>query len=156
MKPYLKISSALFLLLPVFASAQKFDPKTVVPKSLAKYNFGMGLDEFAKKNKLATSAGGTMSFRIEYTEKSTDKDIKSVIYYFDAENNQPLYEMIIDFKDKMALDAHCSKKLGAPNDGKEWKWTTKEGHTFKAWRFSNTLVLAIGLPSTEWEKEWDN
>lgn len=156
MKRYLKISCGLFLLLPFFAAAQKFDPKTVVPKSLAKYNFGMGLEDFTKKNKSAIAETGTMSFRIEYKEKSTDKNIKNVVYYFDAENNRPLYEMIIDFKDKTALDEHCSKKLGAPNEGKEWKWTTKEGHTFKAWRFSNTLVLAIGLPSTEWEKEWDN
>jgi hypothetical protein len=154
MKPYFKIFCCLFLL-PFISQAQKFDPKTVVPKSLVKYSFGMSLDDFTKKNKSATTTDG-MSSRIEYNDKNADQDIKNVTYYFDAENDKPLYEMIIAFKDLQSLDAHCSKKLGEPNDGKEWKWTTKEGYTFKAWRFSNTLVLALGLPSTEWEKEWDN
>ena len=116
----------------------------------------MGLDDFTKKNKSATTASAGISFRLEFQDKEAGKDIKQVTYYFDAENNKPLYEMIIQFKDVQALDAHCSKKLGTVNDGKQWKWTTKEGYIFKAWRFSNTLVLALGLPSTEWEKEWDN
>lgn len=155
MKPYFKTFCCLFLVLPFIAQAQKFDPKKVVPKSLVKYNFGMSLEDFTRKNKTATTSG-SMSFRIEYNDNTTADNIKKVTYYFDAEDRQPLYEMIIVFKDLQSLDAHCSKKLGAPNDGKEWKWTTKEGHIFKAWRFSNTLVLALGLPATEWEKEWDN
>lgn len=156
MKSYFGILLCIYLVVPLIGPAQKFDPKTVVPKSLVKYNFGMSLDDFTKKNKSATTANGAMSFRIEYQDKNAAPDIKNVIYYFDAENNKPLYEMIIEFKDAARLDAHCAKKLGAPNDGKEWKRTTKEGYIFKAWRFRNTLVLALGLPSTEWEKEWDN
>jgi hypothetical protein len=156
MKRYCTICCGLYLLLPFITLAQNFNPKTVLPKSLTKYTFGMSLDDFTKKNKSATGSAETMSFRLEYQEKDADKDIKSVTYYFDAENNKPLYEMIIEFNNAGALNAHCSKKLGAPNDDKQWKWTTKEGYTFKAWRFGNRLVLAIGLPSTEWEKEWDN
>jgi hypothetical protein len=156
MKSNYRIYLGLGLLLPFITLAQNFNPKTVLPKSLTKYSFGMNLDEFTKKNKSATGTSETMSFRLEYQEKDADKDIKRVTYYFDAENNKPLYEMIIEFTNAEALNAHCSKKLGAPNDDKQWKWKTKEGYTFKAWRFSNTLVLAIGLPSTEWEKDWDN
>lgn len=155
MKSYYGVLIGLCLLIPFSSPAQKFNPKSAVPKSLGQYSFGMSLDNFTKKNKTATTSG-SMSFRIEYLEKDAGQDIKNVTYYFDAEDDQPLYEMIIQFNDVQALDAHCSKKLGPANDGKQWKWTTKEGHIFKAWRFSNTLVLALGLPSTEWEKEWDN
>ena len=152
----------LGLLLPFISPAQKFDPKNVVPKNLTQYRFGMSLDDFTKKNKSATIAERPASFRIEYQDKDAANEIKQVTYYFDAENNKPLYEMIIQFNNVQSLDAHCAKKLGSANDGpqgsasKQWKWTTKEGYTFKAWRFSNTLVLALGLPSTEWEKDWDN
>ena len=156
MKSYVGTFLTFCVLVPFISSAQKFNTKTVVPKSLNQFNFGMSLDDFTKKNKSASSTEGRSEFRIEYLDKNAGDNIKQVTYYFDAENEKPLYEMIIQFKDVAALDAHCSKKLGAANDGKQWKWTTKEGHTFKAWRFGSTLVLALGLPSTEWEKEWDN
>ena len=156
MKSYLGTFLTFCVLVPFISSAQKFNTKTVVPKSLNQFNFGMSLDDFTKKNKSASSTEGRLEFRIEYLDKNAGDNIKQVTYYFDAENEKPLYEMIIQFNDVAALDAHCSKKLGAANDGKQWKWTTKEGYTFKAWRFGSTLVLALGLPSTEWEKEWDN
>jgi hypothetical protein len=156
MKSHYKICCTLCLLLPFITLAQNFDPKIVLPKDLLKYNFGMSLDDFTKKNKSAIARDVAISFRLEYQENNAGNDIKGVIYYFDTENNKPLYEMIIEFKDAQGLNKHCLKKLGATNDGKGWKWTTKEGYIFKAWSFSNTLVLALGLPSTEWENEWDN
>ena len=156
MKPYNKILFCLYLVLPYFAPAQNFDPKKVVPKSLSKYDFGMSLDEFSQKNKVASIGRHDVPTRIEYKDADPDKDIKQVTYYFGADNNQPLYEMIIAFNNVESLNEHCSKKLGAPNDRNQWKWTTRQGYTFKAWRFGTTLVLALGLPSTEWEKDWDN
>ncbi|MFI5131449.1 MAG: hypothetical protein ACHQFX_15715 [Chitinophagales bacterium] len=156
MKSCFRIFVCFCLLVPFVSPAQNFNAKTVLPKNLSQYRFGMSLDDFTKKNKSATTAEGNMSFRIEYLDKDAGNDIKQVLYYFDAENEKPLYEMIIQFNDVKSLEAHCSKKLGEANDGKQWKWTTKEGYTFKAWRFSSTLVLALGLPLTEWEKEWDN
>jgi len=146
-----KLCFNLVLLLPFAILAQKFDPNKVLPQSLVKYNFGMSLADFLKKNKSATISTGSFSFRIEYKQQDPGKDIKEVTWYFDAENNEPLYEIIIEFNDAKSLNSHCSKKLGKPNaENEEWKWRTKEGYTFKAWRFSNTLVYALGLPSTEW------
>jgi len=156
MKRSHQVSFCLFVLFPFFIQAQNFNAKTVLPKSLSKYSFGMTLDNFTDKNKLATPVSNSLSFRIEYQDMAPAKDIKKVTYYFDAENNKPLYEMIIEFNDIRSLDAHCAQRLGTLNDGKQWKRTTKEGYTFKAWRFSNTLVYALGLPATEWEKDWDN
>ncbi len=156
MRNKLRFFPAFFLLLPFISMAQNFNARTVVPKNLNQFRFGMSLDDFTKKNSSATTITANSSFRLEYTDKNAGGDIKQVTYYFDADNNKPLYEMIIQFNDLRSLDEHCSKKLGTANEGKQWKWTTKEGHTMKAWRFSNTLVLALALPSTEWEKGWDN
>jgi hypothetical protein len=156
MKRSHRVLACLLVSLPFFIQAQSFNAKNILPKSLSKYSFGMSLDNFTDKNKLATPIGNSSSFRIEYQDMAPAKDIKKVTYYFDAENSKPLYEMIIEFNDLKSLETHCSQKLGNPNDGKQWKRTTKEGYTFKAWRFSNTLVYAVGLPSTEWEKGWDN
>ena len=150
------VSCALCLMVSFTIRAQNFDPKNVLPKSLAQYRFGMSLDDFTGKNKTATLLDGKQSFRIEYQEIAPATDIRKVTYYFDADDNKPLYEMIIEFNSVESLNEHCSKKLGTANAGKRWTRTTKNGHTFKAWRFGTTLVYALGLPDTEWEKDWDN
>lgn len=121
MKNYKLVCFSLVLLLPLIMLAQNFNPKSALPKSLDKYSFGMSLGDFIKKNKSATASESGMSFRIEYNEKDAGKDIKEVTSYFDNENNKPLYEIIIEFKDQESLNSHCSKKLGTPNDD-DGKW----------------------------------
>ena len=156
MKSYLKLIPWFLLSLPLVMAAQNLDTKSVVPKSLNKYSFGMSVDAFTVINKSATLRHSSLTSRTEYQEKNPDSDIKEVTYYFDDDNNRPLYEMIIAFNDVKGLDAYCSKKLGKPDDDKQWKRITRQGYSFRAWRFGSTLVLALALPSTEWEKGWDN
>src|SRR6476646_9746283 len=88
-----------FTLFPFFMSGQNFNPKTVLPKSLTKFYFGMSLDNFTDKNKMAAAVNASSSIRIEYQENAPAIEIKKVTYYFDADNNKPLYEMIIEFND---------------------------------------------------------
>jgi hypothetical protein len=152
MNNYYKIFFSPFLIVPLLTMAQNFDPKTVVPKSLTKYSFGMPLYEFAQKNNSAQKRQSSSGARIEYEDKNPDKDIKNVTYYFDAGNDAPpLYEMIIVFNDVQKLNSYCSKTLGQPNEGKQWKRTTKDSYTFKA-GVSAQPISALGLPGTEWEK----
>lgn len=145
----------LFIItIPVFTISQNFDPKTVVPKKLAKYKFGMTLDNFKVINKNAVeSPSGDNAFRIEVTDSKAGSEFKSVTYYFDAENNKPLYEMIIEYPTEQAMNDYVTAKLKMSNDGDKWKWTTKEGYAFKAWTFGKKLVLVLALPSTEWEEK---
>jgi hypothetical protein len=149
-----KIILFFCLISPAFAgmiTAQNFDPKTVVPAKLAKYEFGMTLNKFKKRNKKAViDTPGSFDFRIIAEDRSAGGEFESVVYYFDAENDEPLYEMIIQYKTLEAMEAYVNTTLKEPNNGKEWKWTTKEGYVFKAWKFGKKLVLALGLPSTEW------
>jgi len=117
---------------------------------------GMTLNDFKEKNKTATVSPFTENdFRIEVKEDlNAGNEYNTVTYYFDNENNKPLYEMIIEYKSEKLLNDYCQLKLKAPNtdDGK-WKWTTKEGYVFKAWTFGKKLVFVLALPSTEWEEK---
>ena len=158
MKKTLILISYCSLLVPGIIYAQNFKPNSVVPASLAKYKFGMALDLFKLENKNAvTAATGTGDFRIESTDAKAGPDFKQVTFYFDAENNKPLYEMIIEYHDESKLKAYCNSKLKTPNDedGK-WRWTTKEGYVFKAWTFGKKLVFALALPNTEWDETKTN
>jgi hypothetical protein len=144
----------LFIIaIPVFTTGQNFNPKTVVPAKLSKYSFGMTLDAFIALNKNAVkSPSDENAFRIELTDTKPGAEFKSVTYYFDAESNKPLYEMIIDYPTEKAMNAYVTSKLKTPNDGDKWKWKTKEGYFFKAWTFGKKLVFALALPSTEWDE----
>jgi hypothetical protein len=143
----------LCILMPGFILAQDFNPKTVVPAKLAKFDFGMPMQTFKEKNKTAVESPYTENdFRIEFTDVNAGSDYNSVIYYFDNEKNKPLYEMIIEFKSEKLLNDYCNSKLKSPNDNEKWKWTTKEGIVFKAWTFRKKLVFVLALPSTEWEE----
>jgi len=144
----------LFIIaIPVFSTGQNFNPKTVVPAKLSKYSFGMTLEAFKALNKIAVqSPADETAFRIELTDSRAGTEFKSVTYYFDAEKNKPLYEMIIEYPTEQAKNAYVNSKLKTPNDGDKWKWTTKEGIVFKAWTFGKKLVLVLALPSTEWDE----
>ena len=79
MKSCFRIFVCFCLLVPFVSPAQNFNAKTVLPKNLSQYRFGMSLDDFTKKNKSATTAEGNMSFRIEYLDKDAGNDIKQVL-----------------------------------------------------------------------------
>jgi hypothetical protein len=144
----------LFIIaIPVFTTGQNFDSKTVIPAKLSKYSFGMTLDAFKALNKNAVqSPADETAFRIELTDTKAGTEFKSVTYYFDAENNKPLYEMIIEYPTEQAMNAYITAKLKTPNSGNEWRWITKEGPIFRAWTFGKKLILVLALPSTEWEE----
>jgi hypothetical protein len=114
----------------------------------------MSLDSFKLKNKTALQENtSSFDFRIILNDSKISNEFKTVTFYFDAENNKPLYEMIIEYKDVKVMKAFIKSKLKSPNDeGDKWKWTTSEGYTFKAWTFSNKIVFALALPSTEWDE----
>lgn len=141
------------IVMPGLIKAQDFNPKKVVPAKLANYDFGMTLDAFKAKNKTAIILPfNGNDFRIEAKDTKAGSEYKSLTYYFDNENNKPLYEIIIEFRtEKMQLD-YIKQHLKTPNFEDQWKWTTKEGYVFKAWGFGSKLVFALALPSTEWDE----
>ena len=128
-----------------------------LPKIFGELKFGMSLKD-------ATTLRTTMApinyirdefgFRKEYVESLDDPSIERVVYYFDAEGNQPFYEVIITYKTVEALNTDAKALFGAPNyEGTEWRFYSKEEQELQAWKFDKKLVIIAVLPGTEWSEE---
>lgn len=136
---------------PVFTKGQNFDPKTLIPAKLSKYKFGMTLEAFKALNKTAVEDGSDgMDHRIQFIDRKAGAEFKSVTYHFGIENNNPLYEITINYINNQDIDKYVTAKLKTPNHKSYWKWTTKEGLVCRAWVFGRMLILALALPSTPW------
>jgi len=142
----------LFIMaIPVFTKGQHFDPKTLIPAKLSKYKFGMTLEAFKALNKTTVEdASDGMDHRIQLIDRKAGTEFESVTYHFDAKNNKPLYEIIIDYATDQDIDKYVTAKLKVPNHKSYWKWTTKEGVICRTWVFGRKLILALALPSTPW------
>jgi len=148
--------SILLLLLSAFVfagfSQKPKDSKGFLPKEMKKLYFGMSWEEFQKVKKLGMVEVSTiMEFRIEYSEEPEKGNIKKITWYFDAEGDFPMYEVIIDYHEADARDQVADKLLGPPNDGEDWYFERPESFNIKAWKFNNKLVIVAVLEGTEWE-----
>lgn len=123
------------------------------PKGLdSKVSLGMPLDDFLQLRGISTDDLTDDTFRKIYVEPSKSEDITDIVYYFDADGDQPLYEMIFIYKDEAKRDAEAEKLLGEPNDGEEWKLERKP-YDILAWKYKNKLILVAVIPETEWAEE---
>lgn len=124
-----------------------------LPVDFKNLYFGMSMDEFKKIRGVEIArSGGSMDFRVEYTESMFKNPlIKEVTYYFDAENHYPLYELIITYANADERDKVAARYLGSPNNGDEWRFPSGEGFDIKAWKFDNKLVIIGKLLGTEWD-----
>lgn len=122
------------------------------PKQLNKeVDFNMSLSDFNSLKGTSTDDMQDDSFRWIYNETVTDEDMTNIVYYFDKDGEQPLYEMIFIYKDTIARNAAADKLLGEPNFGSEWKLDLKP-YTLTAWKYKSKLVMAAIIPNTEWDE----
>lgn len=160
--PLLAALLAALLLAPAVAGAQtKKDSKDVLPKALKKIWFGMPLETFGEVVPLRdlSEEETSMDFRRVFADKDPDWKIDGldyVVYYFDGEGTEPLYEIILNFSSEAARDAAAADWFGTPNaeDG-EWWHPEHEAFAWRAWPFQTKLVVAAVLPGSEWEGQWD-
>jgi len=123
----------------------------LLPAQFSKLYLGMPLDRFSKiKNLNKLTRSTIMSFRDVYEETPHDKHIKEVTYYFDKDNNMPLYELIIEYKPDFDLASFITDKYGSPNSGEEWLFDSGEGFKIRIWTFDKKLVIAGLIKDTEW------
>lgn len=123
------------------------------PKGLdSEVYLGMPQSEFLKLRGISADALTDNTFRKIHVEPSKSDDITDIIYYFDADGDKPLYEMIFIYKDENKRDADAKNLLGEPNDGEEWKLERKP-YDIKAWTYKNKLILVAVIPETEWAEE---
>lgn len=132
----------------VFGQTKNFkNPKQIVPKEIQKvFPIGMNEADFKKANP-NLEVDNSFDFRNVYEIYNFSEDIKEIVFYFNTKGKNELYEYIIQYKNEY-LRNKAIKKYKAPNKGKEWEWTSKDNLKFKAWIFSNTLVVAVAYPNS--------
>jgi hypothetical protein len=138
------------------AAEDRHPVRRYLPAEVQDLYFGMPLDAFLQQKKHLSQTPQDMSFRIVLNEGSPPKGggLSNLVYYFDAEGDQPLYELILQYPDEVSRDAVAAKLLGSPNyQDSEWRYDSGEGYTLWAWTFNTKLVMVAILPGTEWADE---
>lgn len=148
----------LFFVASCFAYGQK-SPEKFLPKELKKsISFNMTMKEFLSKKDPSTLSYTDDGFRHIYVETLNEGDITNIVYYFDKDDHEPLYEVILVYKDEATRDAASKKLLGNPNvKGSEWLKTHKKRKDVRAWTFKKKLIITQLLDKTEWaDHNWDD
>ncbi|MBN1182690.1 MAG: hypothetical protein JXB49_10410 [Bacteroidales bacterium] len=133
---------------------KKSEPQSskYIPEELRNLYFGMPFTEFFSQYQ-AVSVSEIMSFRKSVELKNYSSDIKELTLYFDNDGNAPLYEFIIEYKERDVKDKTIENLYGKPNfQDKEWKFDSGEGYFIRIWTFDTKIAIAAFLPNTEWNE----
>jgi len=126
--------------------------KAILPEVVdSEIELGMTLSEFNKVKSENVEEAQRESFRIVFLEKMNDTKVSDIVYYFDSDDEQVLYEIIIVYKEEAGRDAAAKELFGEPNhDEKEWRLTRPESFNVWAWPHKTKLVVVGMFPGTEW------
>lgn len=95
-----------------------------------------------------------MGFRHETVEKVGKDGITGITYYFDADGERLLYEIIIEFADAK-LRADAAEMMFGPANHPErpdcWIAGAHENVVSLIWAFDSKIAIAANLPGTEWD-----
>ncbi len=135
-------------------STAKHPVRRYLPPEVRDLYFGLPLATFLGQKRDLTRPAGETDFRIILIEAFDKAQAESAVYYFDADGDEPLYEIIAIYPDEATRDAVVADLLGEPNyQGSEWRYDSGEGYPIWAWTFKQKLVIAAILPNTEWADE---
>lgn len=128
------------------------------PKEVRNIYLGMSLEDFAKaRPQMSPGQLSREKIRYRWKESFPDKSsLVSAIYYFGEQNEKPLYEIVLVYRDLSDRGQWVRKKLGAPNfNEREWKLSSAEGFVIRAWLHDEKLIFAAELEGTEWGSEFE-
>ncbi len=149
------VAFTALLLLSLSSCGSRRDYGEIYPEVLdKKVDFNMTISDFNTLKGISTLDMQDDSFRWIYHEKVQDSDVTDIVYYFDKDGTQPLYEMIFIYKDTATRNAAASELLGPTNYEGEWRFTDGP-HTLSAWTYKTKLILAALIPNTEWNEASD-
>ncbi|MCC6411994.1 MAG: hypothetical protein IT270_10065 [Saprospiraceae bacterium] len=118
----------------------------------------MGLAAAMENIKGLKKLDPVMDFRTECLYPVNESGLNNITFYFDKDNHEPLYEIIMDFEDADTLAAFIAKDLGVSNHPRlddHWVMSiSPEGTAYILWRFENKLIFAANLPGTELEGDY--
>ncbi len=128
--------------------------KKYIPAELKKVYLGMSMADFKKaRPNVVFEEDNIMNFRVVGAETFENGDITLINYYFDAEGEFPLYEIIISYKDAETRNAVVEKLYGEPNFEKEWRFDSEEDFEIMVWNFAKKIVIAGRIAGTEWDNK---
>lgn len=156
--PKLFLSILLISLFSLGLAQNKKGKKcSILPPEIAtkQVKLGMSLADFKKTPYYSMVIDESMGFRTVCIGSVDDPQITDLIYYFDDEGDQPLYEIIVTYTDQYTASASAKNFLGSPNYDKNKEWRVKKcNFNVWAWLYQERLVLVGDLPNTEWSDEF--
>lgn len=131
--------------------------KKILPKEINKIEFGVNMKAFLKARPNAKMQDQPHTFRHVFQEEFSSGKITSIVYYFDADiDDNPLYEIIVNYRDEATMELQANILLGPTNysgkngQSKEWKFDINEDLPVHCWVFKNKVIYAMPLLGTEW------
>ena len=116
---------------------------------------GLSQEEFKVSRPNAEKKIDSFDYRTTFVDKNFSERFTSIIYYFDKDGEQPLYEFIIFLNENLNADELAKEHFGLPNyQDKEWRFPpvqTDLPYTLAAWTYKNKVIIAATMKDTEWE-----
>lgn len=132
---------------PVVEPEKHEDPW--LPPGLADLRLGQPMLDVERTHTLSP-ADNLLAFRLDRTETFPAGPYAEVTYYFDTDlPGQPLYELIVVWRDTAARDAWTAGH--GVREGNDWVWRDGAAWPVRAWTFADKYVVAASMPGTEWE-----
>lgn len=155
MRNLLLLVPLLFLAWPCQSQAGASDTVQLLPENLRKFvYFNMPRKEFLQRQPQVAELSQRVSFRRVYVDTSATDPLDFIVFYFDKDRHEPLYEVILAFKDTTSRNQVANQLLGPPNyKGNEWYVPRDSAFDYSAWRFQNKLVIIGRIEGTEWAEE---
>jgi hypothetical protein len=149
-------TSALWLALLPAALSQSAAEKAiaVLGETLGSAQLGASEASLYQLKPALPAPDSLAGFRHETVEKVGKDGITDITYYFDAEGERPLYEIIIEFSSAQ-LRAEAAEMMFGPANHPErpdyWIAGANENIVSLIWAFDSKIAIAANLPGTEWD-----
>ena len=156
---YLLFISLFFCSTSVIAQNKTSNTINVLPPEInSEIYFGMNLANFKNVigSNLVLETKNDNDFRLVYSQKTKLPETPTVIYYFDNEQNKPLYEIIINYQNKDQAKKAATLLFGESNlNQTEWRIKIQGFPEVWSWVYKNKLIVVAKIYGSEWFDEWD-
>ena len=126
----------------------------ILPQGVQGVYLGMERSEFLETHPFAEFQDMGANFREVYLEEFENKDYESIVYYIDADAPFPVYELIINYPEKVNVANLARRLYGVPNYNEtEWWFEDVEDFPVHIWLYKQKIVIAGIISNTEWAEE---
>lgn len=116
---------------------------------------GLSQEEFQTIRPNAEENADGYDFRTIFVDEAFSERFMNVIYYFDKDGHQPLYEFILILNPNLDAKKVANEHFGLPNyQDKEWRFPAMQTDlpfTLAVWTYNNKIIIAAAMKDTEWE-----